>query len=128
MNILSEIKKQVEIEMKKIKKVPIPNKTITSSLKRELIDLLNQGMLLKDAAKKLNLTYHEAKIAYNQQKRRSMNNQSETESTVYSLRTAGVNTLKEFPKHFFLQQSVNNSLVSVRRLFNILVLNPKIQQ
>ncbi|CAD8211910.1 unnamed protein product [Paramecium pentaurelia] len=127
MNILSEIKKQVEIEMKKIKTVPVSNKTITCQQKKELVDLVNQGILLKDAAKQLNLTYHEAKIVYNEQKRKSMNTQSETESAVYNMRTAGVGDLKVFPRHFLLQQRVNNTLVSVRRLFNILVLNPKQQ-
>ncbi|CAD8202732.1 unnamed protein product [Paramecium pentaurelia] len=127
MNILNEIKKQVEIEMKKIKKVPASNKTIPSEQKKELVDMLSQGVQLKEAAKKLNLTYHEAKIAYNEQKRKSMNTQSETESAVYNIRTAGVSALKWFPRHFLLQQSVNNNLVSVRRLYNILVLNPKQQ-
>jgi hypothetical protein len=35
-----------------------------------LIDLLNKGVLLKDAAKQLSITYHEAKIAYNEYKRK----------------------------------------------------------
>ncbi|CAK91033.1 unnamed protein product (macronuclear) [Paramecium tetraurelia] len=127
MNILNEIKKQVDIEMKKIKKVPVSKKTIPSQQKKELVDMVNQGVLLKDAAKKLNLNYHEAKVAYNEQKRKSMSTQSETESAVYSVRTAGVTALKWFPRHFLLQQSVNNNLVSVRRLYNVLVLNPKQQ-
>ncbi|CAD8194127.1 unnamed protein product [Paramecium octaurelia] len=127
MNILNEIKKQVDIEMKKIKKVPVSKKTIPPSQKKELVEMVNQGVLLKDAAKKLNLNYHEAKVAYNEQKRKSISTQSETESAVYSVRTAGVAALKWFPRHFLLQQSVNSNLVSVRRLYNILVLNPKQQ-
>ncbi|CAD8201791.1 unnamed protein product [Paramecium pentaurelia] len=126
MNILEEIKKQVEVEMKKIKKTSpsVVKKPLNLEQKKELIDLTNQGIQLKDAAKQLQMGYHEAKITLNEYKRKALSTQSETESAVYNVRFAGVSNLKQYPRHFILQSSVNNKLVSVRRLYNIVVQNP----
>ncbi|CAD8125511.1 unnamed protein product [Paramecium sonneborni] len=123
MSILEEIKKQVEIEMKKIKKISssVVKKPLNDEQKKELIELTNQGVELKEAAKQLKVGYHEAKICKNEWKRKTLSIQSETESAMYNIRAAGVNSLKEYPRHFVLKCSVNNKLISVRRLYNRVV-------
>lgn len=63
---------------------------------------MNKGVLLKDAAKQLSITYHEAKIAHNEHRRKLVSASSETESTVYTVRSAGVSALKVFPRRFLL--------------------------
>ncbi|CAD8084616.1 unnamed protein product [Paramecium primaurelia] len=126
MKILDEIKKQVEMEMQKIKKVQPTriHQPLNSQLKKDLIILINKGVQLKDAARELKITYHEAKIAYNEYRRKALSSQSETESTILDIRTAGVSLLRVPPHHFIVQSVVENTITSVRKLYNVIVQNP----
>ncbi|CAD8098401.1 unnamed protein product [Paramecium sonneborni] len=126
MKILDEIKKQVEMEMQKIKKVQPSriHQPLNCQQKRELMILINKGVQLKDAARELKITYHEAKIAYNEYRRKAVSNQSETESIIPEVRTAGVSLLRVPPHHFVVQSRVENTITSVRKLYNVIVQNP----
>ncbi|KAM3143838.1 hypothetical protein pb186bvf_004114 [Paramecium bursaria] len=124
----NEIKKQVEQEMLKIKKTnpPRPHQPLSPLTKKQLIELTDQGRALKDAAKELGITYHQAKIAFNEYKRKSFSQQSDSSSaTDFEYKVAGVAALRKLPIHFTIQCSIGKTVTSVKKLYNVIVLHPQ---